>query len=201
MPSSFARVAAFVLLFATACGGSTTAGNTGGAGGGGGQGAGGATSSTSSDTGSATATQSTTTSAAACTSMHMGSATGPASPTHDPGLACLACHQAQQGPTSAAAGTVYPALHEVDECWGVSGTTDGVTVEITDASGKLTVANVNAAGNFTVPLSAALAMPITAVVKKGGLTRAKTTPVSSGDCNGCHSVAGENGAPGRIMTP
>jgi predicted CXXCH cytochrome family protein len=25
--------------------------------------------------------------------------------------------------------------------------------------------------------------------------------VNSGDCNGCHTVAGANGAPGRILAP
>ena len=44
-------------------------------------------------------------------------------------------------------------------------------------------------------------MPFTAKVTHQGRERAMTTTQTSGDCNGCHTQAGANGAPGRITLP
>ena len=44
-------------------------------------------------------------------------------------------------------------------------------------------------------------MPFTAKVTYQGRERAMTAPQTSGDCNGCHTQAGANGAPGRITLP
>jgi hypothetical protein len=118
-------------------------------------------------------------------------------PTMRPGEACLSCHSASGGPRLAAAGTVYPSGHEPDDCDG-AGDANAVVV-ITDANGQAHELPVNQAGNFT--LSGALALPYTARVEVGPAGRSMGSSQSTGDCNGCHTQSGSNGAPGRVVLP
>jgi hypothetical protein len=113
-----------------------------------------------------------------------------------PGRACVACHDTTtSAPRFTVAGTVFPTAHEPDDCDGAS----GMSVIITDAAGKTVHLTTNAAGNFFTTTS--LAKPYQVKVVSGTKTRSMGDSVESGDCNGCHTKAGENGAPGRIRTP
>ncbi len=115
------------------------------------------------------------------------------SPNMNPGLACIACHTAQRGPQFTVAGTIYAATAEPDLCDGVAGT----TIEVTDSRGIVTTLTTNSAGNFYGNPS--LTFPVRARVRTSTGTREMTTAASSGDCNTCHTAAGANGAPGRIL--
>jgi hypothetical protein len=112
-----------------------------------------------------------------------------------PGVACISCHSISGGPRFALAGTVYPTAHEPDDCNGKS----GIQVVITGSDGSSVTLNANSAGNFYS--RGGVTFPYTAKVVQGGNERAMTTPQSDGDCNGCHTENGDNGAPGRIMAP
>ena len=125
------------------------------------------------------------------------------SPLMHPGLACNACHSVMGGPNLSIAGTAYKAAHDVDDCNGAA-PPPTVTVTITDAKGKVVNATVNAAGNFFVPRQQGaqrLTAPYSAKLSDGTKTRAMVGKVTSGDCNSCHTTAGKNGAPGRILVP
>ena len=124
------------------------------------------------------------------------------SPLMRPGHACITCHTAMgEGPRPplTLAGTVYPTGHEPDDCNGSSAASSGASVEVTDASGQLFRMMPNAAGNFFA--QGAVTFPITARVVSSAGVRAMAMPVSSGDCNSCHTGAGAMGAPGRIVLP
>jgi hypothetical protein len=128
---------------------------------------------------------------------------GGGSPSMNPGKPCLSCHgQSGSGaPSFIIAGTVYPTGHEPDLCDGVNGSNQ-VTVVVTDAKGKVWNLPVNSAGNFYQPGSAgSVAFPIHAKVTRAGKERDMFGAQSTGDCNGCHTQAGANGAPGRIVEP
>jgi hypothetical protein len=133
--------------------------------------------------------------------MYMG---GTPKPEMNPGRACINCHM-RMGKAAAVtlAGTVYITGHEPDLCLG--GPAAGApmaTVEITDNNKKVHSLPVNASGNFLYrDTTTPIALPYTAVVKWNGKTRAMKNPQMSGDCNGCHSQNGANGAPGRIALP
>jgi len=118
-----------------------------------------------------------------------------------PGVACIACHTAKQGPAFSAAGTVYPTAHEPDDCNGIDGLFTGATVYITGADGQTVHMLANFAGNFNFPASTKIALPFRAKVVVDGRERAMTTPQMIGDCNACHTATGKNGAPGRIVAP
>lgn len=125
-----------------------------------------------------------------------------------PGETCVSCHQnpgaqhsdcnEDDGPALSFGGTVYSGLHELDDCnaTGVSGT----LVVVTDANGVEHQATVQSSGNFYVR-GPALAMPITAEVRRNGSVIKMKDPVDSADCNSCHSVTGTDGAEGRIFAP
>lgn len=114
-----------------------------------------------------------------------------------PGSACIDCHaKERKAPRFAFAGTVYPTLHEPDDCYG---TPAGVSVVVTDANGRSRTATVNAAGNFF--FEGTLTPPLAAKIVAGGRERAMKEPVPTGDCNGCHTVTGAKDAPGRISPP
>jgi hypothetical protein len=119
--------------------------------------------------------------------------------TMRPGEACISCHSRGDGPAFAIAGTIYPSAHEPDDCNGASATTNGATVVITDKSGTARTLTPDAVGNFSY--SGTLATPFQAKVVQAGKERIMVTPQTSGDCNGCHTQTGANGAPGRIMLP
>jgi len=127
-------------------------------------------------------------------------------PMMNPGQTCVTCHQNDpeaEAPLLLFGGTVYTTKHEPNDCLGGStNTSDNLWVEITDASGTVINVPVNEAGNFyRYTAIGTLALPYTAKVYKNGLARAMATPQTSGDCNGCHTQDGANGAPGRIMMP
>jgi len=121
------------------------------------------------------------------------------SPEMNPGMACIQCHAASdEGPGFSIAGTVYPTLHEPDLCDGAP-PASGAQVIITGADGRTLTLAPNAAGNFYS--ERAVAGPYRARVVTAGGERTMTASQTSGDCNTCHSLAGANGAPGRIMLP
>jgi len=118
-----------------------------------------------------------------------------------PGVACISCHSQSGGeaPTFALAGTVYPTVHEPDQCYGASGAA-GVRVVITGADGAVVTLTPGTSGNFSYQGS--LAKPYTAkVTDMNGGVRAMSQAQTSGDCNGCHTQSGANAAPGRIVVP
>jgi mono/diheme cytochrome c family protein len=121
-----------------------------------------------------------------------------------PGRSCIACHANSGGeaPTFQIAGTVYPTAQEAYDCLGVNGSAAGVTVQITDAVGKVISLPVNSSGNFYYSGRAgALTLPYHAKVLAGGRERAMGAAQGTGDCNSCHSPTGQGGAPGRVMAP
>jgi len=118
----------------------------------------------------------------------------------NPGEACNACHQQQGGPNLRIAGTVYPTLHEPDDCIG-SAPPPQLRVIVTDSRNRRFEMAVNASGNFLTQNGVRPTPPLRAAVTDGVNTRQMQGTVTSGDCNSCHTVNGANGAPGRIMAP
>ena len=112
--------------------------------------------------------------------------------TMEPGNACQTCHN------TFLAGTVYPTAHEPNNCDGVN--VSNATVQVTDAKGKVTSISVNNVGNFYTTVSQ-LTAPLQIAVVYNGATRQMLMPLTTGDCNSCHTEQGANGAPGRIMLP
>ncbi|MBK7864685.1 MAG: hypothetical protein IPJ65_40010 [Archangiaceae bacterium] len=121
----------------------------------------------------------------------------------NPGLACRACHVTQEpGRAYLFMGTVYPALHEEDLC-NSRGLPSDTVVEIIDGNGdvRLTL-TPNAAGNFyNTSRTVSWPLPYWARVRAGGKSNTMMTGQTDGDCNGCHTALGKNGAPGRIVAP
>jgi cytochrome c553 len=122
-----------------------------------------------------------------------------------PGEACNACHTSLNVRTFTIAGTVYPTGHEPNDCVG---TKDGsVRIVLTDSAGKETFVPVpaNQRGNFALDkgtLTGAYAVRVETtdgakVRKMGG----KVKLPGDGDCNRCHSDAGSEKAPGRVVIP
>lgn len=135
-----------------------------------------------------------------CTSGMTWTGSDMGSPLMHPGAACNACHQVKGGPNLVIAGTVYPSLHEPNDCNG-SVSPPALTVTITDSKARVLSLPVNAAGNFQIEHTAKLTPPFKATVSNGTKTTAMMGSVTSGDCNSCHTVGGANGAPGRIVAP
>jgi hypothetical protein len=136
-----------------------------------------------------------------CTSMMNWTMGDHGSPNMHPGRACITCHSMGKGPTLRVGGTVYPSGHEPDDCLGVAGLTS-VTVEITDATGKVLSLPVNSSGNFLYSAKmGTITLPYHAKVKQSGRERAMSAAQMNGDCNSCHTQTGANGAPGRITLP
>jgi len=120
------------------------------------------------------------------------------SPLMHPGMSCIDCHAKGEGPRFLIAGTVFQSLAEADDVYGVK----DVTVQITDAKGKVFKLTTNASGNFFLEARGnTLTAPFTAKVIVNGKERAMGSPQSSGSCNVCHTAKGVNGAPGRIIVP
>jgi hypothetical protein len=121
----------------------------------------------------------------------------------NPGLACDTCHVlggSASGYEFDVAGTVYPTAHEPDLCDG----TATPTIEITDAMGTLHTLTVNSAGNFynfDYLGVGAIPTPYKVKVVSGSASRAMLTPLTTGDCNSCHTEQGAQAAPGRVMAP
>jgi hypothetical protein len=114
-----------------------------------------------------------------------------------PGRDCNECHlRKSEGPIFGAAGTVFSSYDAVDDCYGIG----EVTVEITDANGKVHTARTHASGNFY--LEASIEVPYTAVVLgPDGSERPMIAEQTVTDCNRCHTAQGTNMAPGRIIAP
>jgi hypothetical protein len=117
-----------------------------------------------------------------------------------PGGGCLTCHSnSPEAPRLSIAGTVYPTSHEPDDCNGVSGSL-GISVVITDATGtELPPITVNEVGNFH--FDGRIAAPFHVKVVSGGRENVMSAAPANGECNGCHTRKGANGAPGRILAP
>jgi hypothetical protein len=130
------------------------------------------------------------------------------SPLMHPGLACNDCHQKNGGPNLRFAGTVYRGAHDVDDCNGAA-PPPTLTVEVTDKFNRKLTATVNAAGNFLIERPKGggggggpqFSAPFRARIIDGANSRAMVGSVTSGDCNSCHTAAGTNLAPGRILAP
>jgi mono/diheme cytochrome c family protein len=118
-----------------------------------------------------------------------------------PGEACIACHTVDHGPTFAAAGTVFPTLHEPDNCDGAD-LSGMAIIDIVDSKGVETKIPVDSVGNFHAYADqVTITPPFSAAVVEGTARRAMSEHQTTGDCNSCHTVDGANGAPGRIMEP
>jgi len=118
-----------------------------------------------------------------------------------PGNACITCHASNsKAPKQTIAGTVYPTLHEPNDCNGAKGTGSSITVVVTDATGKqLSPIVVNSVGNFYS--TTAIAAPFHVKVVSNGKESAMMDAPPNGDCNSCHTQQGANNAPGRIVIP
>lgn len=120
-----------------------------------------------------------------------------------PGLACRACHlTTEPGKAWFFMGTAYASPHQADLCASDS-TLTGAVVEILDTNDvvQLTLP-INAAGNFrSLKTSAEVPVPYKARVKAGGKISAMASAQTTGDCNSCHTAAGAEGAPGRVLIP
>ncbi|MFT3711777.1 MAG: hypothetical protein QM817_29415 [Archangium sp.] len=136
------------------------------------------------------------------------------SETMNPGYACRSCHLGQnfQGqnpggdrePSKAYffMGTVFSVPNNEDLC-AASGVPSDAVVEILDANDvvKATL-TVNEVGNFrSTSTTAGFTLPYKARVKAGGKVNAMAATQMNGDCNSCHTAAGLEGAPGRILFP
>jgi mono/diheme cytochrome c family protein len=124
----------------------------------------------------------------------------------NPGEACVGCHASDPegaAPLLRFAGTVYPTAHEPDDCIGGPTSPEASAwVEVTGKDGTLINTPVVENGNFYFfAATTTLEFPYTARVIQNGIPRAMKTPQTSGDCNGCHTQEGKNGAPGRIVLP
>lgn len=119
-----------------------------------------------------------------------------------PGHACNACHQVRGGPNLRFAGTVYRTLRESNDCNGVA-PPPPVKITVTDARERVFEMTANEAGNFFLESAGGPPprAPFKVVLTDGTKTRAMEGTVTSGDCNSCHTAAGANGAPGRVLAP
>lgn len=127
-----------------------------------------------------------------------------------PGAACIQCHGQQDGPSYLAAGTVFRNLITQTGCYA-SGKTGSVvppaayTVELTDANGtvfKTTTSTLSGNFHLSGKTMSGFTPPYSArVIDAAGNDRKMRAHQTSGDCNGCHTATGANGAPGRIVAP
>ncbi len=109
-----------------------------------------------------------------------------------PGSTCNSCHQFTM------AGTVFVRPTDPDNCYGVDGTQNTVSVLIVGDGNIALALKVNESGNFWT--TSHIAFPATVSVNYGsGAARMQATvPKAGGDCNSCHTA---NTAPGRILPP
>jgi len=133
-----------------------------------------------------------------CTSGRTWTGGNEGSPDMNPGMACNLCHGSDEGPQFSIAGTLYPTIYEPALCYGADAAT-GAQVVVTGADGRTLTLTPNGAGNFFSEV--AVVRPYTAKVVTSAGERAMTASQTSGDCNTCHTMAGANGAPGRIILP
>lgn len=125
-----------------------------------------------------------------------------------PGHICNDCHaytnsggDGLDAPIFAFAGTVYPTLHEPDDCAGATiSRADRAQVVVVTATGKQFAAPITRGGNFMLE-STKIEFPVTARVVYRGRTRWMIAPIETGECNSCHTQDGAEGALGRIRLP
>jgi hypothetical protein len=132
----------------------------------------------------------------------------PAVQEHDeemsPGHVCNTCHaqvNAEEGgdaPLFLVSGTVFKTAHEPNDCGSSVG--KGAEITITDSKGKVVVLEANETGNFIYEEND-LVFPYTAKVTFEGRERAMALPQTNGSCNECHTEAGTEEAPGRVLLP
>jgi len=134
-------------------------------------------------------------------------------PDMAPGWACRACHAGQDfaGQTpgglpdrsdqvNPCMGTVFRAPHEKDLCAPQLGTTG--QVQILDMNGTVRARlPFGFDGNFNGNVPTGMPSPYRAKIVTSAGERMMQTGQTSGDCNTCHTVAGREGAPGRIYLP
>jgi hypothetical protein len=134
-----------------------------------------------------------------CTSGVTTSPTDTPSELMNPGMTCIACHNIdEQGPEFELGGTLYPTAHEPDSCGGVL----GYRILVIDAAGNVHTTDTNANGNFYIEATnTPMPKPYRAMVVHGTDIKQMKTPQTDGDCNGCHTEWGKNGAPGRVKAP
>ncbi|MEO8704135.1 MAG: carboxypeptidase-like regulatory domain-containing protein [Kofleriaceae bacterium] len=120
------------------------------------------------------------------------------SPLMHPGADCIGCHTTmREGPRFIAAGTVFDALDEPTDCYGVP----GVTVTLTDANGMSVSTTTNSAGNFFFKPQTNLVAPLHAKLAFEGRERAMVAGQSTGACATCHTDVPDETLPGRILAP
>jgi hypothetical protein len=117
-----------------------------------------------------------------------------------PGRACIECHSTTpSAPRYAIAGTIFPGLHDPDDCNGVDGL--GFAVAFFSDSGAELGPRVqlNRVGNdfYTGPVPAQYRVKVIAQ----GVELVMQSPVTNGDCNFCHTASGKSGASGRLTKP
>jgi hypothetical protein len=141
-----------------------------------------------------------------CTSGQLWNPNLQEGPDMAPGRACVACHAEENAlsgeldaPAFAFAGTLYATAHEPDDCR--SPAAEGAHVRVADRHGLTRDVAVNEAGNFYSEESLDFLPPFTVEIWQEGRRRRMLTPAPTGDCNACHTHAGLNGAPGRIVLP
>lgn len=141
-----------------------------------------------------------------CTSGTRWTMANTKSPLMHPGGACIACHSTTVGgPALSFAGTVFPTLHEVDDCNGSSSAKSPVTIIIKDRRNTQVTMQTNEVGNFMAFSDTLtdlnLRAPYTVEIRQPGKpTRKMNRTINGGDCNSCHTTAG-NGPLGRIVEP
>ena len=72
---------------------------------------------------------------------------------------------------------------------------------VADANGQTYPAQVRASGNFMLEDETHIPFPITAEIQQNGKVLKMDAPITTGDCNTCHTTLGDNDAPGRIVGP
>ncbi len=117
----------------------------------------------------------------------------------NPGGDCLGCHASLgEAEEVVLGGTVYDGSDERDNCFGV----EGVVLQITDSTDKVTELTSNIAGNFVLSSeNGSITPPYTAKLLYEGRERVMVTAQTELSCNSCHGEMGINGAPGRILAP
>jgi hypothetical protein len=123
----------------------------------------------------------------------------------NPGLACRACHVREDPDLRFYfSGTVFPSLHERDLCDARS--SSAAEVQILDGAGTVRVRMPVSlrSGNFRSELlttTPTFSKPWKVKVVSGARSTQMQGELTDGDCNGCHTEQGANGAPGRIAMP
>jgi|LNFM01.1.fsa_nt_gb hypothetical protein len=121
----------------------------------------------------------------------------------NPGQACLDCHRTRPGaPRWTVGGTVYPSVHEPNDCLGGPATgNEPVEIVLRDKDGTEHTTRMLPGGNFYFANNPQ--GPFTGIqVRYQGRTQfMPNIPNTFGDCNFCHTEAGQMGAPGRIVLP